>query len=369
MINDFVIDYLKKTKIPFVVITDELLQQVATKQPTVADIIQDDLQSSFDQGFVVYYREIITEEILILLHDFFRNTCCNIENVVLVEVQGLGLERFYRRYCRAHNTRGFNIIEIPWMYWIEKYLLDETYHVRHLPSRQNIKAMFTYYGGTYEIDPPERTLMTLFASQYKDIAQIETLFDPTEWGNLENYLEYLTYFGDSKSIKEYKNLYDLAVQNKKFNIPTILKTTPLRDERFLRQGPQWEADSVSFFSLIRETNCTQNFYCLSEKTMRCFFHGVAPIPTHGGEYVIDDLEALGFKINRSLIDYSYLNEENLFFRLQKLKDQLDKLRLISYDDWLSLWLDNYDMFNYNSEYLVSSYKNEIIIPRLDNYFI
>lgn len=365
--NDFLVDYLEKIKIPYIILSYELIEMIKAKK-SVTDVIKADLSSSFDQGFVVYYRELITEEILLLLHDFFRNTCCNIENIVLITVQGVGVKRFYQQYCDLHKTRGFNIIETPWMYWIHKYILSETEQYKQLPKRQEIKSLFTYYGGTYELDPPERTIMSVFASQYSTIAHVDTMFAPAEWQQVENYLEYLTYFSDVESINNYRTLYDSAVVNKEFSIKKLINTGSVPDERFIRQGPQWTADSNSFFSLIRETVCTQNFYCLTEKTMRCFFHGVALIPTHG-EHIISDLEELGFIINRSFIDYSYLNEENLIFRLQKLKEQLDKLKQTSFDDWYSIWIDNYKMFNYNSEYLVNSYKTNIIIPRLDNYFI
>lgn len=365
--EDFVVSYLKKIKIPYVVITQELIELVTNKQNTIDQIIGNDLSSSFDQGFVVYCREVLTEEMLILLHNYFRNTCCNIENVVLIEVDAVGIKRFYQQYCQLHKTKGFNIVEIPWMYWCQWYVTNDS--IGQLPKHETIKSLFSFYGGTYEIDPPERTIMALFASQYAEIAHIDTMFDPAKWQAVNDYLEFLSYFCDANAIADYQNLYNRVVVNSKFNIPKLLDTSDsVSNEKFVRQGPQWTIDSVSMFSLIRETNCSQNFYCLTEKTMRCFFHGVAPIFTHG-EHIVDDIEDLGFKINKTFIDYSYLKEENLFFRLQKLKIELDKLKNISFDEWYSIWLDNYSMFNYNSEYLINSYKTNIIIPRLDNYFI
>lgn len=367
MMYDIVVRYLKKTKIPFIILDMELIELVKNKQYDVGKVINADLSSSFDQGFAVYYREVLTEEMLLLLHNYFRNTCCNIENIVLITIDTLGLDRYYKNFCSLNKTKGFNIIEIPWIGYSRRFVpinVDS-----FLPKKQSIKSLFSFYGGTYELNPPERTIMALFASRYSKLAHVETLFTPATWQEVENYLEYLTYFRDVESINKYKDLYNLFTSQQKFNIPKLIKTdNSIQNEWFTRQGPQWEIDSQSFFSLVRETNSTQNFYCITEKTMRCFYHGIAVIPTHG-EFVIDDLESIGFKINRSLINYSYLSEDNLFFRLEKLKVELDKLKEISFDDWHSIWLENYDVFKYNSEYLINSYKTNFVIPRLDNYFI
>ena len=370
IVNDDIIDYLNHNKVPYITLFTELTNLVKNKHSRIEDIIKPKSGSNFDQGFVIYYREQLTEEMLVLLHNFFRNTCCNIENIVLITTTTVGLSRYYKQYCDLHRTKGLNIIEIPWMFWVNLFVLNETYQLTTLPKKEKIKSLFSYYGGTYEINPPERTIMTLFASQYNDVAYIDTMFSPASWSDVDNYLEYLTYFCDVASINEYKELYKRMIVKSKFQIskPYDISTLQLIEEKFTRKGPQWEVDSQSFFSLIRESNSTQNFYCMSEKTMRCFFNGVALLPTHG-DYIIDDLESMGFIINKSLIDYSYLKEDNLFFRLKKLKKQLDEFKQVSYDDWYSLWLENYDEFQYNCEYLINSYKTNIIMPRLDNYFI
>ena len=156
----------------------------------------------------------------------------------------------------------------------------------------------------------------------------------------------------------------------RFIIPFLINSNELwGQEQFSRTGYQWSIDSVSFFSLIRETDNTfNNYYTCTEKTFRCLFNGQAPIFTHGRDIVLNDFEDLGFQINKSLINYDYLKEENLVFKLQRLQQELDRLRTISFDNWNSLWLDNYEMFKYNSDYLRHDYKNAIIYPRLDNYF-
>jgi hypothetical protein len=256
------------------------------------------------------------------------------------------------------------------MNFYESFVSSETeLQLCRLPQKENIQSLFSYYGGTYEVNPPERTIMTLFASRYAEIAHVESMSPAAPWGAVNDYLEYLTYFSAVDLIDEYKSDYKIIVNNKSYVIPQLIKTqSQIFGEVFNRQGPQWEIDSKSFFSLIRETSCTQNFYNLSEKTMRCFFHGVALLPTHGA-YIIDDLRDMGFIINDNFVDYSYLKEENLFYRLHALGTQLNSIKQnLNFDDLYEQWVDNYDQFLYNCNYLLKDYKTQTILPRLDNYF-
>lgn len=378
--SDYVQTYLDNLKIPYFIIDAEILEfindnklhenwQVLVNQ-FFDNFFKIEFNLTFNQPLAIYYREVITEEILELIHNYIRNQCGNIENIVFLTAQGIGLKRYYESFCQLHSTRGFNIIEVPWMKWYEIYVSNETEaQLYQLPKKENIKSLFSYYGGTYEVNPPERTVMTLFASSYADIAHVESMAPAARWQMVNDYLEYLTYFGDVNSIDRYKLEYNLTVNNESFAISKLINTdSQIADERFNRQGPQWHVDSKSFFSLIRETNCTQNFYNLSEKTMRCFFHGVALLPTHGAN-IIDDFEDMGYIINRNFIDYSYLKEENLFYRLQALGTQLDLIKQnLNFDDLYEKWIDNYDQFSYNCNYLLKHHKTQTILPRLDNYF-
>ena len=376
---DHVQTYLDKLKIPYFIIGEEILEFISANKEQgnwesaitqfLDGLFKIDFNQSFNQPIVIYYREAITEEILELLHNYIRNQCSNIENIVFLTAQGIGLKRYYTSFCQLHSTKGFNIIEIPWVLGYEVFVSDETAQLYQLPKKESIKSLFSYYGGTYEVNPPERTIMTLFASRYADIAHIESMAAAAKWQQVENYLEYLSYFSDVNSINEYRLDYDQSVDNESYIIPQLIKTdSQIYLEKFNRLGPQWQVDSKSFFSLIRETSCTQNFYNLSEKTMRCFFHGVALLPTHGA-HIIDDLQEMGYIINSNFIDYSYLKEDNLFYRLKSLGTQLDSIKQnLNFDDLYGIWIDNYDQFLYNCNYLLENHKTQTILHRLDNYF-
>jgi hypothetical protein len=376
---DHVQTYLDELKIPYFIIGEEILKFIsANKEQSNWEsaitqffdgLFKIDFNQSFNQPIVIYYREVITEEILELLHNYIRNQCSNIENIVFLTAQGIGLKRYYTNFCQLHSTKGFNVIEIPWVLGYEVFVSDETAHLYQLPKKESIQSLFSYYGGTYEVNPPERTIMTLFASRYADIAHIESMADAAKWQNVENYLEYLSYFSDVDSINKYRLDYNQSVDNESYIIPKLIKTdSQIYLEKFNRLGPQWQVDSKSFFSLIRETSCTQNFYNLSEKTMRCFFHGVALLPTHGA-HIIDDLREMGYVIDSNFIDYSYLKEDNLFYRLKALGAQLDSIKQnLNFDDLYERWVDNYDQFSYNCNYLLKNHKPQAILHRLDNYF-
>jgi hypothetical protein len=376
---DCVETYLDKLKIPYFIISVEILQFInANKEQGnwessitrfFDNFFKIDFNQSFNQPMVIYYREVITEEILELLHNYIKNQCGNIENIVFLTTQGVGLKRYYATFCQLHSTKGFNVIEVPWALGHEAFVLTEAEHLYQLPKKESIQSLFSYYGGTYELNPPERSIMTLFASRYADIAHVESAARPAEWQKVKNYLEYLSYFGDVNSINEYQSDYDRSVNNQSYIIPQLIKTDSyIYMEKFDRQGPQWQVDSKCFFSLIRETSCTQNFYNLSEKTIRCFFHGIAVLPTHGA-HIIDDLQDMGFIINSKFVDYSYLKEENLFYRLQALGTQIDSIKQnLNFDDLYEQWVDNYDQFSYNCNYLLKNYKTQTILPRLDSYF-
>lgn len=376
---DHVQTYLDELKIPYFIIGEEILKFIsANKEQSNWEsaitqffdgLFKIDFNQSFNQPIVIYYREVITEEILELLHNYIRNQCSNIENIVFLTAQGIGLKRYYTNFCQLHSTKGFNVIEIPWVLGYEVFVSDETAHLYQLPKKESIQSLFSYYGGTYEVNPPERTIMTLFASRYADIAHIESMASAAKWQNVENYLEYLSYFSDVDSINKYRLDYNQSVDNESYIIPQLIKTdSQIYLEKFNRLGPQWQVDSKSFFSLIRETSCTQNFYNLSEKTMRCFFHGVALLPTHGA-HIIDDLREMGYVIDSNFIDYSYLKEDNLFYRLKALGTQLDSIKQnLNFDDLYERWVDNYDQFSYNCNYLLKNHKPQAILHRLDNYF-
>ena len=377
---DYVEEYLDKLKIPYFIIGVEILQFInANKEQGnwetlitqfFDNFFKIDFNQSFNQPMVIYYRDVLTEEIVELLHNYIRNQCGNIENIVFITTNAVGLKRYYTKFCQLHSTKGFNVIEVPWALWYDISVTTETVtHLSQLPKKESIQSLFSYYGGTYELNPPERTIMTLFASRYADIAHVESMTGPAQWQKVENYLEYLSYFSDVNSIKKYRLDYNQSVDNQSYIIPRLIKTDlQILGEIFNRSGPQWQVDSKSFFSLIRETSCTQNFYNLSEKTMRCFFHGIAVLPTHGSD-IIEDLEDMGFIINSKFIDYSYLKEENLFYRLHALGVQLDSMKQnLNFDDLYESWVDNYDQFLYNCNYLINNYKTQTILPRLDNYF-
>ena len=146
-------NFFKKNQICFVKIEFELVKLYELKRISDNSIdiknkinemfdkkLESLLSKSFDQPVVVWHAEAINQEILISIHDYFRNKSCNIENVILL-LSSSGVGAYYKEYCKLHQTRGMKIIEIPLVDLVEYYNLE---NLKTKKNRKKFKKDFFF---------------------------------------------------------------------------------------------------------------------------------------------------------------------------------------------------------------------------------
>ena len=80
-------------------------------------------------------------------------------------------------------------------------------------------------------------------------------------------------------------------------------------------------------------------------------HGQIPIPV--GYCAVELLEQEGFRFPTELIDYSYQYEPNYHYRVQKIKQQLDKLAGMTASEWKQCFLDSQEILEHNYDTVVN----------------
>lgn len=309
------------------------------------------LHKTFSQKIVLWYSEVITKEILILIHDYFSNKCCNIENIILLASTS-GLNKFYNSYCNLNQCLGMHIVEVPMTNSChEKYYQN----LSKKTFKKDFKKLFSYYGGTYEVDPPERTFLSLFVAQFKNYSIIEMLGDVSKLENLKNWLEKETFFLDSSFIEKYENLYNQFInKNLKLDKKLTLEIDkpPVINEIFGHGNRQEILDNYCLFNICRETVNFQPFSFISEKTFRCFYNYLIPIPITGDE-IITDLTDYEFWIDETIFDYSYLQETYFKNRMNKLEHSLSLITKLDNRDLVDFYYQNIEKFNHNQELIIN----------------
>lgn len=371
----FVDNFFNKNQIKYSKISTEILEILSSKP--VKNDVSDDLFNLFEQKFswlldttfsaqvVVWYAEVITEEIVTLLHNYFRNKCCNIENVVLM-TSSSGIATYYKEYCSLHRSVGMQIVEIPMVDIISDYDLD---NLKVKKINKNLTRFFSFYGGTYEVAPPTRTFLSLFVSQYKEFSSIEIMCKCETQQKLNDWLEYETFFTNSNFVEKYSNLHKTYI-NKDLNLSPDLKIKINKDQIFNEQygtGDYQEIiDSQCLLTLVRETVNFQPFAYISEKTFRCFYNHTIPIPIDGKE-IIKDLKDYGFWIDEDFFDYSYLQEDLFVNKIEKLDHSIRKITNLSYSELSTYYLNNIENFENNQKLLVNW--SSVIKQKLNENFI
>lgn len=351
--------YFEKHNIKYAEVSIEILELLTLKHLKfdTAEKIQQLLDSKFDhllertfgERIVFWYTEVITEEILKIIHEYFRSKCCNIQNIIFLTSTS-GLKEYYQKYCSIERSHGMQVFELPLNHLDEYYTGISTKSIN-----KNIKKMFSFYGGTYDLDPPERTFLTLFASQFSDVASVEIFSKCKEKQLLENWLERETFFLDAKFVETYLNLYDKHI-DKDLNFNPLLSIIASMDkeknEKFGQGNYQEFVDAQCLFSLVRETNNFESFSFISEKTFRCFYNHLIPIPI-GGSTIIDDLIDCGYWIDKSFFDYSYLEKTLFKDKINALYKSIDSIAKLNSNTLREYYYDNFKNFDSNQQLLVN----------------
>lgn len=368
-------NFFKKNQICFVKIEFELiklyeLKRLSDNQVDIKNKIVEMfdknlghlLSKTFSQPVVVWHAEAICEEILISIHDYFRNKSCNIENVILL-LSSSGVETYYKEYCKLNRTRGMKIVEIPLVDLVEYYNLE---NLKTKKIEKNLKKIFSFYGGTYKTTHPTRTFLSLFLAQYKEFASIEIISECEDLSYLENWLEYETFFLDYEFVKKYVNLYKEYINSKTKLFDDSLRLRVFSDldkkeifgdggyrvVQFGQGNHQEKIDSHCLMTLVRETVNFQPFLSISEKTFKCFYNHTIPIPIDGKE-TIQDLKNYGFWIDEDFFDYSYLQEDFFLDKVRKLNQSIDNITAISFDDLNTYYYKNIEKFQHNQDLVVN----------------
>ncbi len=353
-------NFFLKKKIKYFKIGGEILEILALKsskknvdveiQQFLDRVLLASLNITFSEKIVVWYGEIITEEIIIIFHEYFRNNCCNIQNITFLTSTS-GLKTFYKNYCILNRSLQMDIVEIPMIDLITQYLSDlETKQIN-----KSLEKIFSFYGGTYETSPPTRTFLSLFLAQFKNFSSIEIMCKCCNVKNLEDWLEKETFFLNSSFVEKYQNLHKTYINDDLLlseELKIKIDDNKTYNERFGKGGYQEIVDSRCLMTLVRETVNFQPFGYISEKTFRCFYNHTIPIPIDGKE-IISNLKSYGFWIDDHFFDYSYLQEDFFENKIEKLSSSIEKITKITYSDLNSYYNDNIKNFQHNQNLVVN----------------
>ena len=302
-----------------------------------------DLTKSFYKKLLIVYEEALTVEILQCLHRWFIRRCCNIENINLVVIYQIGVEHWYQKYLDLSGEPGFRIIEVPWA-----ETQATTNHQLCVPKldknliNKKIKYYFCCYGGTYP--SLERDVIIAALSKLDCSHNDYCGFGSTDF-EFDSYLEQLTYFRN-------RNLVDELIDKKNTIVFNQISDRYSTFKNYF-SGHQWEVNKVTAIQVIRETINDSPFTTVTEKTIKAILNLQFLMP-FSGVSAIDNLENLGFRFPREIIDYSYQYEKGFLNRLLCLIDQIESIQkkytLKQMEEQL---LDNSDMLYYNYELIQS----------------
>ena len=301
-----------------------------------------DLTKSFRNKIVIAFQETLFPEVLLELHNWLSEQCCNIENIIVVVTQTLGVADWYKKYLELFGFVGFKLIDVPWFtnMFAERINSIQPYNDMH--SNKRLEYYFSFYGGTH--GTVERDFLTAQLSDL-NIGYVDYMsgFHSSDQA-FEGYLEHQTRFVDRFTVDKLINARQSAKfeqsEQKEFN------------EDFSNKGFQYQIDKVSACHVIRETMNYGPYPMVSEKTLRSFLHQQIPIPL--GPNTVEYLSKLGFCMDYNIINYDYQYTINFYDRIVKICHELTMLKNThSLDDLNNYLHDNKEMIKYNYNYIQS----------------
>jgi uncharacterized HAD superfamily protein len=194
-------------------------------------------------------------------------------------------------------------------------------------------------------------------SQYKSVSTIEMLGKAGECSNLEAWLEKETFFMDFKFVEKFTKLHKKWITkdhyfDKSLISVNTLDKSPEKNELFNSSNYQEIVDSQCIFNLCRETQNFQPFFFLSEKTIRCFYNHLIPLPVNG-KTIIADLTELGFYMFEDLVDFSYLQEDLFPNKIASLEAEINRLAEMPCEYYQKYYNANLDKFQSNQKLVVN----------------
>lgn len=287
-----------------------------------------DWSISFTQPVVIYSDEVLRVEILVLLQKYFREKCCNIENIWIISTGNFDLLKpWWKSYCSLFAIKSFNIEEWPTS---DTLFLSQLYAGKVEPDwsllfnqkQHSVCSLFSLYGGSYS--KLDRCYLTLRLCELGDHGMIDFMGRFETKQNLIDYTENITYFKNQQEVEIVSSLYDRYVVDMKLQ-PTfdIKKYPPKFNESIDWNGTQWLLDQQCVFNVSRETNDSECIPDFTEKTLRAFCHFCMVLPVGYNSHAC--LKKLGFWFPESEIDYDYSQNFDYQERVLMIINNLKKI--------------------------------------------
>ena len=314
-----------------------------------------DWSRSYIRPQIIYHDERITCDMIVGIHDWLRQQAGDITNIIIITTHVAGLADWWQQRCELYHEKSFVIKEWPfirsfnWQAMFVNMTLQDEQIVK--TAKTDMQFMFSYYGGiSGKHDSMYLTLkmMDLFPVSLIDLV---AKFRLTKQ-QIVDYSMFISYFGDLSEQQHIQELYqEFVTQDYKIVMHDILKNTTyprIRCEEFVGAGLQWDIDRRCFATVCRETDNTQPFGVLTEKTFRGFYHHMAVIPM--GYKTVEYLEKYGFWFAHDIIDFSYQYETDMLTRMNKmiqsLKNFSKKYSMAQLNEYYQL---NFDKFRENAK--------------------
>lgn len=315
-----------------------------------------DWSISFSTPVAIIYDDVITSEILVILHRWLRRKCADVENIHLITTHHIGISDWWNSWCQINHEKSFQITELFFTAALaaKKYFKNfiELPKIDFYKKNKKISKMFSFYGGTYAT--LEREYLILKMLEFKDSASIDFFAKFSPKNNILDYVEQITYYKNQKECDYISRAYNIHIDN--YYLNSEQNISRVKDETINFNGYQWSIDKNCWASVIRETINDSQFCTLTEKTLRAFLHHTVVIPI--GVNSVSNLENLGFWFPRDIIDYSYEREPIFSNRVNQISKMLTELiNTYSYDQLENYYAKNLQKFQHNAA-LVYNYINQ-----------
>jgi hypothetical protein len=317
---------------------------------------------SFKNCQLIVYDEVISSEILIIMHQWLRRKSADIENIVLVINHHPGIKNWWEKWCLANYEISFKIKELPFLYSPQHRKLDfdnrlELPGTEFYKNSKKILKLFSYYGGTHP--SLERNYLFLKMVQFAEIAEVDHASSFFSRSEIIDYVEHITYYKNQTEVDCIFDAYNKHVDfksNKYIGSPTFYSKA---EQQELLAGSQkykvnfsnydWATNKHCLLSVTREAGTDSDKYAtVTEKTMKSFLHHLIVMPL-GFETVIN-LEKLNFWFPHELIDYSYQHEPIFFNRVDRLVKELKDIdKKYTLEQLQEFYVDNFDKFCHNAQ--------------------
>jgi len=331
-----------------------------------------DWKRSFDIPQVIYYDERVTVEVVESLHQYLRTQCCDIENIVLLTSHCVGLREWWTKRCELYQERSFRVVEWlfvrthAWRYHFQDLAMIPKNQV--LENKRNLAYLFNFYGGT---NPRlDRLYLTLKMRDLDPVGLTDLLCDfSVSHQQILGHAMYLGYFKDSQEEHKMSDLYERYVQDQKLQINPVVhqmrqqahtvdpRGIKAADPRFGSDSYQFWFDSHFLCTVTNETDNTQPWAMVSEKTLRPFWHHNIVIPN--AYQSVQLLESKGFWFPHDIIDYSYQEERDWLSRINRMSLSLQKTHDRLQGRYTEYFQDNFDRFQHNARLLQQYHQEDL----------